>query len=130
MIKENTAILLYNKKKEILMMQRTFDAKRNPGCWNFFGGGVEKGETPEVAVRRETKEELDIDLKNPRLLLVSEHDYGEYIDRGYVFAHEFTEDMKIKQHEGRARAWHSIKDALKLNLSPDVRTILEKIAKL
>jgi 8-oxo-dGTP diphosphatase len=129
MIKETAAILLYNDKKEILMIQRTLDAKKNPGCWSFFGGGVEEGETPLQAVKREANEELGIILKNPRLLLTSEHDYPDYTDRMHIFIHEFTKEMKLKQKEGRAKAWYIIKDALKLNLSPDIRTALEKIAK-
>ncbi len=129
MIKETTAILLYNKEGEILMIQRTLDAKKNPGCWSFFGGGVEEGETPEQAVRREAKEELGVNLKNPRLLLISEHDYQEYIDRMHVFTSRFKENMKLKQHEGRAKAWYKPNDALNLKLSPDIRTALEKIVK-
>jgi 8-oxo-dGTP diphosphatase len=29
-----------------------------PGCWGFFGGHLEAGETPEVAVKRELEEEI------------------------------------------------------------------------
>jgi 8-oxo-dGTP diphosphatase len=130
MIKENAAILLYDEQGKILMIQRTLDAKKNPGCWSFFGGGMEKGETPLQAVKREAKEELGIILRNPRLLLTSEHDYSGYTDRMHIFTQEFRKEMKLKQKEGRARAWHQVQDALKLNLSPDIRTALEKIVTL
>jgi 8-oxo-dGTP diphosphatase len=130
MTKETAAIVLYNKKKEILMMQRTLDAKHNPGCWSFFGGGVEKGESALQAVKREAKEELGIALNNPTLLLTSEHAYEEYTDRMHVFVQEFSKDMKLHQREGSAKGWFSINDALKLNLSPDIRVALEKMARL
>lgn len=29
-----------------------------PGCWGFFGGHIEPGETPEVAMQRELLEEI------------------------------------------------------------------------
>lgn len=29
-----------------------------PGCWGFFGGHLDPGETPEVAVKRELQEEI------------------------------------------------------------------------
>jgi 8-oxo-dGTP diphosphatase len=130
MIKETAAILLYDKEGRILMIQRTLDAKKNPGCWSFFGGGIEKGETPEKAVMREADEELGITLKNPALLLTSEHEYADYTDRMHIFTQKFAKNMKLKQKEGRAKAWYKPSDALKLNLSPDIRTALEKMAKI
>ena len=132
MIKESAAILLYNKNKEILMMQRTLDAKHNPGCWSFFGGGFKKGETPLQAVKREAKEELGIKLSKPRLLLTTEYDNPAFTDKMHIFVQEFPKDMneaKLDQKEGCARVWCSISDALKLNLSPNVRSAFEEIAK-
>jgi 8-oxo-dGTP pyrophosphatase MutT (NUDIX family) len=33
-----------------------------PGCWGLFGGSVGDDETPVAAIRREIREELDLDL--------------------------------------------------------------------
>lgn len=30
-----------------------------PGCWGFFGGHLEPGETPEIAIARELAEEIE-----------------------------------------------------------------------
>ncbi|MDP2708681.1 MAG: NUDIX domain-containing protein [bacterium] len=51
-------IILFDQDKKILLQHRAEDAKRLPGYWGFFGGGIDQGETPEQAVRRETMEVL------------------------------------------------------------------------
>lgn len=58
------AIIFENDNKEILLYLR--DNKPGipfPDHWDLIGGHIEEGETPEQALVREVKEELDIDLK-------------------------------------------------------------------
>jgi 8-oxo-dGTP diphosphatase len=57
------AIILENDKGEFLLALR--DNKSSipfPNHWDLIGGHVEEGETPEEALVREVKEELDIDI--------------------------------------------------------------------
>ena len=64
MKKQIAAIILENDKGEFLLYLR--DNKPGipfPDHWDLIGGHVEEGETPEVALVREFKEELDLDLK-------------------------------------------------------------------
>jgi 8-oxo-dGTP diphosphatase len=59
------AIILENDKGEFLLALR--DNKPGmpfPNHWDLIGGHIEEGETPEEALVREVKEELDIDLKD------------------------------------------------------------------
>lgn len=63
-MKQISAIILENDKGEFLLYLR--DNKPGipfPDHWDLIGGHVEEGETPEVALVREFKEELDLDLK-------------------------------------------------------------------
>lgn len=63
-MKKIAAIIFENDKGEILLYLR--DNKPEipfPDYWDLIGGHVEEGETPEDALVREVKEELDIDLK-------------------------------------------------------------------
>jgi 8-oxo-dGTP diphosphatase len=58
------AIILVNDKNEFLLALR--DNKPGipyPNHWDLIGGHVEEGETPEEALVREVKEELDIEIK-------------------------------------------------------------------
>jgi 8-oxo-dGTP diphosphatase len=64
-MKEIAAIILQNEKGEFLLALR--DNKPGipfPNHWDLIGGHVEDGETPEDALIREVKEELNIELKD------------------------------------------------------------------
>ena len=61
---EIAAIILENNSGELFLALR--DNKPGipfPNHWDLIGGHVEEGETPEEALIREVKEELDYDLK-------------------------------------------------------------------
>jgi 8-oxo-dGTP diphosphatase len=55
------AAALINAENEVLLAQRP-EGKRLAGKWEFPGGKVESGETPEAALARELQEEIGIDV--------------------------------------------------------------------
>jgi 8-oxo-dGTP diphosphatase len=64
-MKQIAAIILENDEGEFLFALR--DNKSwipFPGHWDLIGGHVEEGETPEEALAREYKEELDLDIQD------------------------------------------------------------------
>ena len=70
------SIALINNENEILLSKRP-KKKHLSGFWEFPGGKVEEGETPEKAIIREVKEELNVDINNKCIapLSFSEFDY-------------------------------------------------------
>ena len=59
MIKQLTLCLIHEHPRILLAMKkRGFGA----GRWNGYGGKVQEGESVEEAAKRETKEEIDIDI--------------------------------------------------------------------
>jgi ADP-ribose pyrophosphatase YjhB (NUDIX family) len=46
----------------------------HPGCWAGFGGAVEHGESVEQALRREVREETEVEIHDP-IFLAEECDY-------------------------------------------------------
>lgn len=53
------AAALMNERQEVLVQKRP-EGKPMAGLWEFPGGKLEQGETPEVALSRELEEELNI----------------------------------------------------------------------
>ena len=51
--------------------------KSQGGLWEFMGGKIEPGETPEQALARECREELDLEIENERVIDSVVHEYPE-----------------------------------------------------
>jgi 8-oxo-dGTP diphosphatase len=63
-MKQIAMVLLFDRQCRLLIYLR--DDKPDipfPNHWDFFGGHVEAGETPEEALVREVKEEIAVELK-------------------------------------------------------------------
>lgn len=58
------AVAIYQRwsDNKILFLQRTFDDDFHPSVWNLPGGHIDAGETPEQAVKREFKEETNLEV--------------------------------------------------------------------
>jgi 8-oxo-dGTP diphosphatase len=54
--------ILYREGKFLMQLRDDIPTILYPGLWGFFGGHIEVGETPEVAVVREIAEEIDYAL--------------------------------------------------------------------
>ena len=51
--------------------------KAQGGLWEFMGGKIEPGETPEQALARECREELDLEIENECIIDSVIHEYPE-----------------------------------------------------
>ena len=78
-IKIVVSIALINNYDQVLIAKRP-NNKHLAGFWEFPGGKVEKDETPENALIREVKEELNVDINNKCIapLSFSEFDYKNF----------------------------------------------------
>jgi 8-oxo-dGTP diphosphatase len=59
------AILPY-EGKFLMQLRDNIPTILYPGLWGLFGGHIEAGETPEIAVEREVLEEIGYQLKDPK----------------------------------------------------------------
>ena len=56
--------ILYQEDKFLMQLRDNIPTILYPGYWALFGGHIEAGETPEVAVRREVIEEIAYEAPN------------------------------------------------------------------
>ncbi|MGR3289730.1 MAG: 8-oxo-dGTP diphosphatase MutT [Paracoccaceae bacterium] len=91
-----SAVALIDKDGRVLLTQRP-EGKSMAGLWEFPGGKVEPGETPEAALIRELQEELGIDTWQSCLapLTFASHTYSDFHLLMPVFA--------CRKWEGTAR---------------------------
>lgn len=67
--------------------------------WEFPGGKIEKGETKEDALKRELKEELDVEVTVDKFLTTVNHEYNTF--HLTLHAYECTllsEEIILKEH--------------------------------
>ena len=74
-----SAVALIDRDGRVLLAQRPA-CKRMAGLWEFPGGKIETGETPEAALIRELGEELGIDTAESCLapLTFASHSYDDF----------------------------------------------------
>ena len=96
-------IVPINSKHQILIQDRRGHKKPD---WGYFGGEIENGETPTQAVIRETKEELQIDVRAEELkyLGTSITLWNERKIIRYMFLYP-TDQEKFDVLEGKGGHW-------------------------
>lgn len=100
-----SAVALIDADGRILLAQRP-EGKSLAGLWEFPGGKVEVGETPEAALIRELREELGIDTHASCLapLTFASHAYPGFHLLMPLFACRKWQGVPVAQ-EGQTLAW-------------------------
>ena len=100
-----SAVALIDADGRVLLAQRP-EGKSMAGLWEFPGGKVEPGETPEAALIRELKEELGIDTWQSCLapLTFASHAYPEFHLLMPLFVCRRWQGTATPR-EGQALAW-------------------------
>ncbi|MGE5628595.1 MAG: (deoxy)nucleoside triphosphate pyrophosphohydrolase [Solirubrobacterales bacterium] len=114
MIKVVAAII--HKDNKIIISKRK-ENKSMGGFWEFPGGKIEQGETPEEGLVRELKEEMNISIKVEKYVGESIYDYGNIVIclLGYLASIE-NGHIILKDHD--AYEWVTLEEISKFKLAP------------
>jgi 8-oxo-dGTP pyrophosphatase MutT (NUDIX family) len=99
--KKRIALLFIVINNKVLLFKRSPEETTNPGKYGMLGGHIEKGESPEEALRREIKEEAGVELGSFKKLKTYELDD---VQLNVFYTNEFdTENIKLdkKEHTGK-----------------------------
>lgn len=120
MAKAKSAGIIFFAGERVLLMRRHSLANEG-GSWDFPGGGMEPGESPKQAARRETKEESGFDYDGPLLKVMK-------MSNGYVaFAAMLDEPfVPVLNDEHTEYVWATFDD-LPTPLHPTTRKELREI---
>jgi len=121
-----TALILYDEKHRILLQHRTDDAPTFPGRWGFFGGEIERRETPEEAMKRETLEELAYELRRPRLWTIRRFTHQGLNYTQYVFL-EAYDGSELILGEGQGMGWFLPSETKDLAMISHAREVVEAL---
>ena len=130
--------IIMNKRKHIVVVAaiivrdgRIFATQRGYGdwkdWWEFPGGKVEPGESPEDALKREIREELATEIEVDELLTTVEYDYPKFhLTMHCYLCTIISGDLSLLEHED-AR-WLALDELDCVKWLPADKDVIEKLS--
>ena len=120
-------VLIFNQEGKVFLMI----SPKWKGKYVVPGGHIEIGETIEQALKRETKEETNLDVFDIKYITIQEFIFGEdfHEKKHFIFldyACKTKDTDVVLNKEGSDYIWTTIEEALKLPVEPYTRTTILK----
>ena len=115
---------IIRREGEVFATQRGYGDWKD--WWEFPGGKMEPGETPEEALSREIQEELSADINVDEFLCTVEYDYPKFHLTMHCFLCSLlTEAVHLNEHE--AARWLRKDELESVGWLPADRVVIEKL---
>ncbi len=112
------------KGHEVFATQRGYGNYKD--WWEFPGGKIESGETPEEALSREIREELTADISVEEYLTTVEYDYPEFhLSMECYWCSVKEGQLVLLEHE--AARWLPLNDLRQVNWLPADVLVIDEI---
>jgi len=119
-----TAAVVFDGEK--VLLTRRPDDKSHPGFWEFPGGKVDPGESPEQALCREMREELDVEVRVRGIYEVVFHryDWGPVLILAYKcqLLTDTLRDLGVAEHR-----WVLPREMVNFNILPADQPIIDRL---
>ena len=109
---EVVAAVIFDAEGRIFATQRGYGEWKD--WWEFPGGKMEPGETPQQALRREIREELDAEIEVGELIRTVDYDYPAFHLTMHCFRCSLRDNhLTLIEHEAarwlRPEEWQSVR---------------------
>ena len=121
---EVVAAIIHDDEGRIFSTQRGYGDWK--GWWEFPGGKMEAGESPEEALQREIWEELETRIVVERWVTTVDYDYPSFhLTMHCYWCHIDSGPLTLKEHE--AARWLAADELQSVRWLPADLQVLEKI---
>ncbi|MCE9616560.1 MAG: (deoxy)nucleoside triphosphate pyrophosphohydrolase [Lentisphaerae bacterium] len=122
-----TVVAAVVRRGDQYLIARRAPEQKLAGLWEFPGGKAHATESPQSALRRELREELDVPARVGRRLGTVEQDEGSRMLRITFYAVDMPDQpLLLRDHD--ATAWATPAELLTYDLAPADRTFIESLA--
>ena len=115
---------IIRKEDKIFATQRGYGEWKD--WWEFPGGKIEAGETPEEALKREIQEELSTEISVDKFLCTVEYDYPAFhLTMHCYLCSLLTEALHLNEHE--EAKWLTMEELNSVKWLPADMEVVEKM---